>query len=191
MTVSGDRDRLGQVAHNLIRNALTHTPVGTAVGVHVGVAGDMGVLQVRDEGPGIAPEEAARVFDRFYRADRARTGGGSGLGLSIVRAIAEALGGTAEVAPGGGPGTTFVVRIPLGDAVADRGVAAGPTGTDVRPRPVEPDGRRPRVPAGPSGVPVGVHPGPAPAPTPGGVNGPGRRGGTPSPVPGPRAPGGA
>ncbi len=117
VSVAGDRDRLAQVAHNLVRNALVHTGAGTPVRVEVSVEGSMGVLRVVDEGPGPTPEGLARVFDRFYRADRARTGMGTGLGLSIVRAIAEALGGHAWAQPRDGvPGTVFGVSIPLADA---------------------------------------------------------------------------
>jgi two-component system, OmpR family, sensor kinase len=111
--VIGDAERLAQVAHNLVRNALAHTPMGSSVAVSTAVEGGMGVIRVSDDGPGIDPDVAARVFDRFYQGDPARTGGGTGLGLSIVRAIAEALGGSAEVAPSTGAGATMVVKIPL------------------------------------------------------------------------------
>jgi two-component system OmpR family sensor kinase len=127
VVVLGDAERLAQVAHNLVRNALAHTPAGTTVRVSTGVRGSMGFVEVADDGPGIPPEEAERVFDRFYQADRSRSGGGTGLGLPIVRAIAEALGGSAELverAPGAsrsGTGTTLRVKIPL----ASRQVAAG------------------------------------------------------------------
>jgi two-component system, OmpR family, sensor kinase len=113
VTVAGDRDRLSQVAHNLVRNALVHTPAGTPVRVMVGRAGDMGVLRVADEGEPLTAAKLGRVFDRFYRGDAARTGEGTGLGLSIVRAIAEALGGRAWAEPGAGRGTVFAVEIPL------------------------------------------------------------------------------
>jgi two-component system OmpR family sensor kinase len=83
--VLGDRDRLGQVAHNLVRNALDHTPPGTPVTVEVRADRTTGYMAVTDEGPGLSAESAARVFDRFWRDDAARTGGGTGLGLSIVR----------------------------------------------------------------------------------------------------------
>jgi len=111
--VLGDHDRLVQVAHNLVRNALSHTPPGTPVEVAVSRQGTTGVVRVHDGGPGMAPVEVARVFDRFYRGDSARTGEGTGLGLAIVRAIALALGGDARVTSAPGEGTTFVVEIPL------------------------------------------------------------------------------
>ena len=114
--VLGDAERLAQVAHNLVRNALAHTPSGTEVSVSTGVIGKMGYIQVSDNGPGIAPGEAARVFDRFYQGDPSRSGAGTGLGLAIVRAIAEALHGTAEVRSSPGAGATLVVKVPLAAA---------------------------------------------------------------------------
>ncbi|HWF16798.1 MAG TPA: ATP-binding protein [Acidimicrobiales bacterium] len=127
VVVLGDDERLAQVAHNLVRNALAHTPAGTTVRVSTGVVEveGMGYIEVADNGPGIPVAEAGRVFDRFYQADRSRTGGGTGLGLAIVRAIAEALGGSAEVVAGGGggaggaggaagaAGATLRVKVPL------------------------------------------------------------------------------
>jgi two-component system OmpR family sensor kinase len=76
----------------------------------------MAVLTVADHGPGLAEEQAARVFERFYRADSSRTraSGGAGLGLSIVAAVTEAHGGTVELRPTPGGGATFVVTLPLG-----------------------------------------------------------------------------
>ncbi|HMD46544.1 MAG TPA: sensor histidine kinase, partial [Acidimicrobiales bacterium] len=94
-----------------------------------------GVLAVTDLGPGLTPEQADRVFDRFYRADPARSGGGTGLGLSIVRAIAEALGGRATVTSDAG-GACFTVELPLAPP-SER--APG------RPGPARGDGRRPPV----------------------------------------------
>ncbi len=111
--VLGDRDRLNQVAHNLVRNALAHTPAGTPVSVSVGTGAGQGVLIVADEGPGLSAEAASRVFDRFWRDHASRTGGGSGLGLAIVRAIAEALGGSASVRTTPGQGASFEVTFPL------------------------------------------------------------------------------
>ena len=111
--VLGDGGRLAQVAHNLVRNALAHTPEGTAIVVSTGVVGQMGCIEVSDDGPGIPPVETDRVFDRFYQSDPSRSRSGAGLGLAIVRATAEALGGTARVAETAGPGATLVVAIPL------------------------------------------------------------------------------
>ncbi|MGO9456462.1 MAG: sensor histidine kinase [Acidimicrobiales bacterium] len=116
--VMGDPDRLAQVAHNLVRNALTHTPPGSPVSVSVTSVDGMGVLAVRDRGPGLEAAQAARVFDRFYRGDAARTGQGTGLGLSIVRAIAGALGGRARVTTTPGEGCIFTVEVPLAPAAA-------------------------------------------------------------------------
>jgi signal transduction histidine kinase len=113
VVVLGDSERLAQVAHNLVRNALAHTPEGTEVIVSTGVAGTMGYIQVSDNGPGIPPAEFTRVFDRFYQGDPSRSASGTGLGLAIVRAIAEALDGAAEVRSTPEGGATLMVRIPL------------------------------------------------------------------------------
>jgi len=115
ITVAGDRDRLAQVAHNLVRNALSHTPPGTAVRVSVSAQHGMGVIQVSDEGPGLDPARAAQVFDRFYRGDASRSSEGTGLGLAIVRAIAVSSGGDAWVTSTPGSGAVFTVEIPLVD----------------------------------------------------------------------------
>jgi two-component system OmpR family sensor kinase len=111
------------VAHNLVRNALAHTPPGTDVRVSTGIEQGMGYIKVADNGPGIPPAEVARVFDRFYQGDKSRSGAGTGLGLAIVRAIAEALHGTAEVSSTPGHGATLLVRIPLAPAHAAAAVA--------------------------------------------------------------------
>jgi two-component system OmpR family sensor kinase len=114
VTVEGDEARLRQVAANLLANTLRHTPRGTPV--HVSVTADDGraLLEVADEGPGLDQEEAAHVFDRFYRVDQARThkDGGTGLGLSIVAAIARAHGGGVSVVTTRGGGARFVVTLP-------------------------------------------------------------------------------
>ena len=115
VVVTGDRDRLRQVLHNLVRNALTHTPPGTPVTVEVVARGGRGLCRVIDRGPGMTDAQAAHAFDRFYRSDVARTGGGTGLGLSIVRAIAEALDGTATVDTDPGSGSVFTVDLPLAE----------------------------------------------------------------------------
>jgi two-component system, OmpR family, sensor kinase len=131
VTVAGDRDRIAQMAHNLVRNAVVHTPPGSAVSVQVRTDGPLGVVRVIDDGPGLTPMRLARVFDRFYRADPARTGEGTGLGLSIVRAIAEALGGRAWAEPRVGGGTVFSVAIPLWTA------EDAPSAADQPPRPAD------------------------------------------------------
>ncbi|MFY0409477.1 sensor histidine kinase [Solicola sp. PLA-1-18] len=115
VVVRGDANRLRQVLGNLVRNALVHTPPGTPVSVSVGVEGGEGVVVVRDKGPGMSAEDAGRVFERFYRAERSRTraAGGSGLGLSIVSALVEAHGGRVDLRTAPGEGATFTVRLPV------------------------------------------------------------------------------
>ncbi len=112
--VFGDEARLRQVAANLLANAVTHTPPGTAVTVRAASLDDRAVLEVADDGPGLSPEMAERAFEPFYRSDpsRDRTTGGAGLGLAIVAAIAKAHGGTVELAETPGGGATFRVMIP-------------------------------------------------------------------------------
>ena len=114
-TVVGDRARLRQVLDNLFANVRSHTPAGTPVSVRLRRVDGLAELSVSDSGPGLSEEEAAQVFERFYRVDssRARASGGVGLGLSIVAAVARAHGGTAEARPRPGGGATFVVAIPL------------------------------------------------------------------------------
>jgi two-component system, OmpR family, sensor kinase len=118
-SVEGDRDRLRQVVDNLLANARTHTPTKTRVHVRVAEVDGNARLEVEDEGPGLKSDEAARVFERFYRADESRAranGGGVGLGLAIVAAISEAHGGSASVDSTPGKGATFVVLLPLATA---------------------------------------------------------------------------
>jgi two-component system OmpR family sensor kinase len=116
--VSGDDARLEQMVHNLLGNALSHTPKGTPVEVGVAVRGEEAVLEVRDRGPGMSPDQAQRVFDRFYRGDGDRLDGGSGLGLFIVATLARTFGGTATVDTEVGRGSTFQVVLPVYGHVA-------------------------------------------------------------------------
>ncbi len=111
--VAGDDARLEQMVHNLIGNALAHTPAGTPVEVGVSVRGGRAVLSVHDQGPGMTPDQAGRVFDRFYRGDEGRLDGGSGLGLFIVASLARSFGGQATVETAVGKGATFEVVLPV------------------------------------------------------------------------------
>ena len=115
VVVAGDDGRLRQVIANLVGNALVHTPPGTPIQVRVDSKGSDAVLAVHDDGPGMPAPVAARAFERFYRADpaRSRHAGGSGLGLSIVKAIVAAHGGTVDIDSGDGRGTTVRVTLPI------------------------------------------------------------------------------
>ncbi|WP_256251752.1 cell wall metabolism sensor histidine kinase WalK [Streptomyces sp. yr375] len=115
VTVRGDEAQLRGVVANLLANVRMHTPPEAACSVELSVAEGDAVLRVRDEGPGIPAEALTHVFDRFYRADksRSRARGGSGLGLSIVAAVADLHGGTVRAqSPPEGGGTLIEVRLP-------------------------------------------------------------------------------
>lgn len=127
-TVQGDAVRLRQVVDNLLANASVHTPPDTPVHVRVARRGRFVELEVADDGPGLAPEQAERVFDRFYRSPEARRRPGTGLGLSIVAALAEAHGGHAEVLAGSGNGARFLVTLPAAGGVAQSKAGEGDTG---------------------------------------------------------------
>ncbi|MCH5672333.1 sensor histidine kinase [Streptomyces gilvus] len=110
-----DPHRIRQVLDNLLTNAAVHTPAGTEVSVAVALEGETAVVRVEDAGPGIPAADRERIFDRFYRVDKARSRdrGGSGLGLSVASALVRAHGGTIELS--GEPGSTvFTVRLPPG-----------------------------------------------------------------------------
>ena len=113
--IDGARDELHRLALNLIENALRHTPAGTHVHAALRSDGDDVVLTVEDDGPGIPEELRPRLFERFVRG-RGDSGGGSGLGLSIVRAVALAHGGSVEVERAPSGGARFVVRLPAAPA---------------------------------------------------------------------------
>jgi len=110
--VRGDADRLRQLGVILLDNAVRYTQAG-AVTLRL-TGGHGAILSVSDTGPGIAPEHLPHIFERFYRADPARSSdqGGFGLGLAIARWIAEAHGGRIEVTSAPGRGSTFSVRLP-------------------------------------------------------------------------------
>ncbi|HET9105033.1 MAG TPA: HAMP domain-containing sensor histidine kinase [Solirubrobacteraceae bacterium] len=114
VVVPADANGLRQVLANLLGNALTHTPPGSAIAVALRREGDEAVLTVRDHGPGLPEGAAERVFDRFWRgqAGRERGTGGSGLGLAIVREIVRAHQGTVSASDHPHGGAVFTVRLP-------------------------------------------------------------------------------
>jgi two-component system, OmpR family, sensor kinase len=120
--VLGDEPRLRQVISNLMSNALTHTPDGSPISVRIFTGYQQGnpavpcaIVEVSDHGPGLTPEQASRVFERFYRADQARgrRTGGNGLGLAIVQGLIAAHGGTVSLDTAPGHGATFRITLPL------------------------------------------------------------------------------
>jgi len=113
-TVHGDAHQLRQVLANLLRNALVHTPPGTAVAVSVSASGDAVRVEVRDHGPGLPTGDADELFGRFWRAEGGRERGkaGAGLGLAIVAAIVDAHDGEVSAANAPGGGAVFTVRLP-------------------------------------------------------------------------------
>jgi two-component system OmpR family sensor kinase len=120
-TVVGDERMLRQVLSNLVGNVVAHTPTGSPVEIALGMRDGSAAIEVRDHGPGIDPEHAARVFERFYRVDASRsrsaagtgTGGGAGLGMAIVAAIVEAHDGGVAIEKTPGGGTTVRVTLPV------------------------------------------------------------------------------
>jgi signal transduction histidine kinase len=112
MDITGDADRIQQVLTNLLDNAAQNSPAGEPIELRLAVVDRAAVLTVTDHGPGLPPEVADRVFDRFVRGRLDRIGG-TGLGLYIVRSIVEAHRGTVEVASAPGQGATFTVKLPL------------------------------------------------------------------------------
>jgi two-component system OmpR family sensor kinase len=125
--VIGDGVALRQIVDNLLANVVAHTPPGTRAEVTLAVDGDAAVLTVSDDGPGMSDEHRARAFDRFWRAELARSRpGGSGLGLAIVAELVRAHGGSIDVESAPGEGCTFMVRLPLASAPAPSGRAPAP-----------------------------------------------------------------
>ena len=114
LRVHGDGARLAQVVGNLADNAARHA--ATAVSLSLHRHGDLAVVQIVDDGPGVSPPDRIRIFDRFTRLDeaRARDEGGSGLGLAISREIALAHGGSLDLVPADRrAGTIFELRLPM------------------------------------------------------------------------------
>jgi two-component system, OmpR family, sensor kinase len=155
--VLGDEPRLRQVVGNLLSNAVAHTPAGTQVTVTVDVRDGAAVLEVADAGPGLAPDDAARVFERFFRTDPARSRtdpapseadasepnaaapGGTGLGLSIVHALVTAHGGRVRLWTARGQGARFEVQLPLHYPDPPDPDDASPDGAADRPQPARAD----------------------------------------------------
>jgi two-component system, OmpR family, sensor histidine kinase BaeS len=115
--VFADPARLRQVVANLLSNALKLTPAGGTVRLGVHPNAGQGILEVRDSGPGISEAEMGQVFERFFRGQGSRAGG-SGIGLTVVRELVQAHGGTVTAANQPGGGAVFTVKIPLADAPA-------------------------------------------------------------------------
>jgi two-component system, OmpR family, sensor histidine kinase BaeS len=114
-----DSDRAAQIVENFLSNAVRYGPDRVPVTVRARRSGDTVEIAVTDQGPGLTPEQRRLVFERFYRVDpaRSRALGGSGIGLAIARALAEAMGGSvAAESAGPGTGSTFVVRVPAASA---------------------------------------------------------------------------
>ena len=105
---------------NLLSNAIKYTPAGTTIRVRIAQEGDHALVCVVDQGPGLSPEEQARIFERYFRSDLARRSpsSGVGLGLYISRQLVERHGGTIWVESTPGAGATFCSRLPLDGAVA-------------------------------------------------------------------------
>lgn len=124
--VAGDAARLKQVVVNLFDNAIKYTGTGGAIGLAVFAQSSQAILNVTDNGVGISAQSLAHVFERFYRADkvRSRTSQGAGLGLSIVRAICQAHGGSVRIASEEGAGTSVTVELPLAEAIPQNKIQA-------------------------------------------------------------------
>ena len=114
--IVGDRSRLEQVMMNILGNAIKYTPDGGHIRVTAGAGTDTVWMEVCDDGIGIPEKDRDRIFDRFYRVDKARSreSGGTGLGLSIAREIVQRHHGTIALAPHEGPGTTIRLTLPIG-----------------------------------------------------------------------------
>ncbi len=112
LPISVDRVRLEQVLINLVHNAIKFTPAGGSIQLRVRQGGDRTTIEVQDTGVGIAPIEQIRLFERFYKSDKARRSEGTGLGLAIAKHIVQAHGGTISVESVVGEGSTFRIVVP-------------------------------------------------------------------------------
>jgi signal transduction histidine kinase len=126
LTVLIDKARMKQVLVNLMDNAIKYTPYAGIIELTSFVSGGMAVIEISDTGIGMSPEDLPHVFDRFFRADKARSrgSGGAGLGLSIVKAICAAHGGSITVQSTEGVGTVMRVELPIAFSASDSPDAA-------------------------------------------------------------------
>jgi signal transduction histidine kinase len=149
VTVTGDRDALKRVVANLLENAVRLAPEGSRIRLATGSEGDRAWIAVADEGPGIAAEDQPHVFDRFWRADRARAraDGGTGLGLAIVRQIVESHGGQVRLQSKVGVGSSFVIWLPV--TVTPEATPRPPTPAPALTTPAERARTRPSFGPGP------------------------------------------
>lgn len=157
LTLDLDAEQLEKVLLNLLSNALKFTPAGGAVDVSVGMDGARAAVVVRDTGVGIAPEELPRIFERFYQADNSTTRRyeGTGIGLPLARELVELHGGDIHVDSAPGVGSTFTVRLPLGEALR---TPEGHAAADAQGLPVAAAAAVPGTP------PVGIAPPPTAVP---------------------------
>jgi Mg2+-importing ATPase len=127
-----DSELLRLALMNLLQNAIRYGPTGRPVRLRAAASGAQAIIEVADEGPGIARRHQAKIFERFYRVDpaRSRPQGGSGLGLAIVKWAAERMNGSVEIVSEAGSGSTFRLRLPLagGSANAGRATVTAPQG---------------------------------------------------------------
>jgi two-component system, OmpR family, sensor kinase len=121
VVVAADETHVRQALSNLVANAIRHTPPGSAIDVGARMVQGEAVVTVRDHGPGLDDESLAHVFDRFWQGDKARTGSGAGLGLSIVAAVAAEHGGRATAENADGGGARFTLRLPVNSRAAPEG----------------------------------------------------------------------
>lgn len=122
LEVQAERARFRRVVANIVANSAVHG--GASIAVDAARDGDGVAIRIHDDGPGIAPDRAERVFDRFYKSDASRAQGGSGLGLAIAREHARAMDGDVELDGGLGRGATFTVRLPAAGAEGDQDAPA-------------------------------------------------------------------
>ena len=153
VVVTGDREALKRAVANLLENAVRLAPQGSRIRLATGSEGDRAWIAVADEGPGIAPEDQPHVFDRFWRADKARSraDGGTGLGLAIVRQIAESHGGQVRLQSKVGVGSSFVIWLPVATSSSAEPPPRPPASPALTPVATPSDRARTRPSVGPPG----------------------------------------